>query len=291
MRFTFILSEKAFYPIVVLCRVLAVSRSGFHAWVKRPPSQRDVANRRLAVEVTAVHRESRCTYGSPRVTAELRANGQPVSRNRVARLMRQEGLQARRKRRFKRTTDSNHSNPIAPNIIGRMFFANTPNSVWVTDVKAIWTGEGWLYIAPVIDLFSRKVVGLAMRDSNDTDLALAALNAAVSCRRPAPGLIHHSDRGSPYASDRYRDRLDELKSIASMSRKGDCWDNAVAESFFSTLEHELLADVVFATRAQAARAIREYVHDFFNLRRRHSTIGYVSPIEFELRSHVATVAA
>ncbi len=291
MRFTFILSEKAFYPIVVLCRVLAVSRSGFHAWVTRPPSQRDVANRRLAVEVTAVHRESRCTYGSPRVTAELRANGQPVSRNRVARLMRQEGLQARRKRRFKRTTDSNHSNPIAPNIIGRMFFASTPNSVWVTDVKAIWTGEGWLYIAPVIDLFSRKVVGLAMRDSNDTDLALAALNAAVSCRRPAPGLIHHSDRGSPYASDRYRDRLDELKSIASMSRKGDCWDNAVAESFFSTLEHELLADVVFATRAQAARAIREYVHDFFNLRRRHSTIGYVSPIEFELRSHVATVAA
>jgi len=291
VRFTFILSEKAFYPIVVLCRVLAVSRSGFHAWVTRPPSQRDVANRRLAVEVTAVHRESRCTYGSPRVTAELRANGQPVSRNRVARLMRQEGLQARRKRRFKRTTDSNHSNPIAPNIIGRMFFASTPNSVWVTDVKAIWTGEGWLYIAPVIDLFSRKVVGLAMRDSNDTDLALAALNAAVSCRRPAPGLIHHSDRGSPYASDRYRDRLDELKSIASMSRKGDCWDNAVAESFFSTLEHELLADVVFATRAQAARAIREYVHDFFNLRRRHSTIGYVSPIEFELRSHVATVAA
>ena len=291
MRFTFILSEKAFYPIVVLCRVLAVSRSGFHAWVKRPPSQRDVANRRLAVEVTAVHRESRCTYGSPRVTAELKANGQPVARKRVARLMRQEGLQARRKRRFKRTTDSNHANPIAPNVIGRMFGASAPNRVWVTDVKALWTGEGWLYVAPVIDLFSRKVVGLAMGDHNDTDLALAALNAAVSCRTPAPGLIHHSDRGSPYASDRYRARLDKLESIASMSRKGDCWDNAVAESFFSTLEHEVLTGVFFATHAQAARTIREYIHDFYNLRRRHSTIGYVSPVEFELRSRAAAVAA
>ena len=291
MRFTFILSEKAFYPIAVLCRVLAVSRAGFHAWVKRPPSRRDVANRQLAVQVAAIHRESRCTYGSPRVTAELRANGRPVSRKRVARLMRQQSLQARTKRRFKRTTDSNHANPIAPNVIGRMFGASAPNRVWVTDVKAVSTGEGWLYIAPVIDLFSRQVVGLAMRDRNDTDLALAALNAGVSRRCPAPGLIHHSDRGSPYASERYRDRLDELESIASMSRKGDCWDNAVAESFFSTLTHELLVDVVFTTHAQAARAIEEYINNFYNLRRRHSTLGYVSPIEFELRSHAAALAA
>ena len=291
MRFTFILSEKAFYPVAVLCRVLAVTRSGFHAWVKRPPSQRDIVNRQLAVEITAVHRESRGTYGSPRVTAELRANGQPVSRKRVARLMQQQGLHARLKRRFKRTTDSNHSNPIAPNVIGRMFSASAPNRVWVTDVKAVSTGEGWLYVAPVIDLFSRKVVGLAMRDTNDTDLALAALNAAVSQRSPAPGLIHHSDRGSPYASERYRERLDGLGSIASMSRRGDCWDNAVAESFFSTLEHEVLTDIGFATHDDAARVIQEYIHEFYNLRRRHSTIGYVSPIEFELRSRAAAVAA
>lgn len=291
MKFTFILSEKAFYPIAVLCRVLAVTSSGFYAWVKRAPSKRDVANRQLAVEIAAIHRESRGTYGSPRVTAELRANGRAVSRKRVARLMRHLGLHARHKRRFKRTTDSNHSNPIAPNVIGRMFSASEPNRVWVTDVKAVPTGEGWLYVAPVIDLFSRKVVGLAMRDANDTDLALAALNAAVSQRSPAPGLIHHSDRGSPYASERYRNRLDAIGSIASMSRSGDCWDNAVAESFFSTLEHEVLTDIGFATQDDAARAIEEYINEFYNLRRRHSTIGYVSPIEFELRSHTAAVAA
>ena len=290
MRFAFILVEKAFYPVAVLCRVLAVSRSGFHAWAKRPDSARDVANRQLAVNITAVHRESRGTYGSPRVTAELRASGQPVSRKRVARLMRQEGIKARPKRRFKQTTDSNHSNPIAPNVVDRDFSASEPNRVWVTDVKAVWTGEGWLYIAPVIDLFSRKVVGLAMRDSNDTNLALAALDSAVNQRRPEAGLIHHSDRGSPYASDRYRGRLRDLECTASMSRKGDCWDNAVAESFFSTLVHELLAGVFFATHRQAEHAISDYIDRFYNLRRRHSTLGYLSPIEFELCSHTAMLA-
>ncbi len=291
MRFAFILVEKAFYPIAVLCRVLEVSRSGFHAWAKRPASARDSVNRQLAVSITAIYRESRCTYGSPRVVKELRANGQRVSRKRVARLMNLLGIQARSKRRFKQTTDSNHSNPIAPNVLGRMFSAAAPDRVWVTDVKAIATGEGWLYIAPVIDLFSRRVVGLALRDQNDTGLALAALESAVTQRRPAAGLIHHSDRGSPYASEKYRGRLAELECVASMSRKGDCWDNAVAESFFSTLVHELLADEFYETHRQAERAIRDYIHNFYNLRRRHSTIGYLSPIEFELRSHAAKAAA
>ncbi len=291
MRFAFILVEKAFYPIAVLCRVLAVSRSGFHAWRTRPTSTREVANRQLALTVKAIHRESRGTYGSPRVTAQLRAQGQPVSRKRVARVMNLLGIQARSKRRFKQTTDSNHANPIAPNVVGRMFSATAPDRVWVTDVKAIATGEGWLYVAPVIDLFSRRVVGLALRNQNDTELALAALESAVSQRRPTAGLIHHSDRGGPYASARYRDRLAALECVASMSRKGDCWDNAVAESFFSTLVHELLSREFFATRQQAERAIRDYIHNFYNLRRRHSTIGYLSPIEFELRSHAAKQAA
>jgi transposase InsO family protein len=213
MRFAFILVQKAFYPIAVLCRVLDVSRSGFHAWVQRPASSRAVSNRNLAVEVVAIHRESRCTYGSPRVVKELRANGQTISRKRVARVMNVLGIKARTKRRFKQTTDSNHNNPIAPNVLDREFSACEPNRAWVTDVKAIWTGEGWLYIAPVIDLFSRKVVGLAMRDSNDTNLALAAFNSAVDQRCPSPGLIHHSDRGSPYASERYRGRLAELNAL------------------------------------------------------------------------------
>lgn len=291
MRFTFILAEKAFYPIAVLCRVLKVSRSGFHAWVVRPPSSQEVANRQLTVQVAAIHRESRCTYGSPRITQELRASGQPVSRKRVAHAMKIAGLVARSRKRFKQTTDSKHDDPIAPNILGRMFAAERPNQVWVTDVKAVWTTEGWLFVAPVIDLFSRKVVGLGVRENNDTDLALEALNAAIANRNPAPGLIHHSDRGAPYASKDYRDRLKAVKCLASMSRKGDCWDNAVAESFFSTLVHELLADQPILPMAATERSIREYIDRFYNPRRRHSTIGYLSPLEFELRQQSAALAA
>jgi transposase InsO family protein len=287
VRFTFILAEKAFYPIAVLCRVL----NGFHAWAVRPPPRREVANRQLAVQVAAIHRESRCTYGSPRVTQELRASGQSVSRNRVARTMKIAGLVARPRKRFKQTTDSKHDGPIAPNILGRMFATERPNQVWVTDVKAVRTTEGWLFVAPVIDLFSRKVVGLGVRENNDTALALEALNAAIANRHPAPGLVHHSDRGAPYASKDYRDRLQAVKSLASMSRKGDCWDNAVSESFFSTLVHELLADQPILPMAATERSIREYIEKFYDPRRRHSTLGYVSPIEFELRQQNAALAA
>lgn len=291
MRFAFILVEKAHYPIAVLCRVMQVSRSGFHAWRKRPPSRRDVLDRKLLIEITVSFERSRKAYGSPRVHRDLQADGHAVSRKRVARLMKTGGIVARARRRFKATTDSRHDHPIAPNVINRRFEASHVNRAWVTDVKAIHTREGWLYFAPVLDLCSRRVVGMAFRDSNDTDLALDALNSAISRRVPVPGLIHHSDRGSPYASERYRARLASIDSVASMSRKGDCWDNAVAESFFSTVAHELLSGVSFDTMAEAEAAIREYVTDFYNLYRRHSTLGYVSPIEFELQSHTAALAA
>jgi transposase InsO family protein len=291
VRFAFILAEKAFYPITVRCRVLEVSRSGFHAWVRRQPSQRDRDDAKLAVEVAAVHERSRRTYGSPRVTAELRARGVRVGRKRVARIMRKKGLEARRKRPFRRTTDSAHSNPVAPNLVGRMFSATAPDRVWATDVKAVWTDEGWLYLAAMIDLFSRRIVGWATSARNDTRLAIAALAVAARGRHPRPGLVHHSDRGSPYASEEYRAQLARLGSIASMSRKGDCWDNAVSESFFSTLAAELLDRMRFATQAQATAAIADYIDSFYNLHRRHSTLGYLSPIEFELRSVSAASAA
>ncbi len=291
MRFAFILAEKAFYPIAVLRRVLDVSRSGFHAWARREPSDREREDRRLEVHVVAIHRESRGTYGSPRITEELRANGQPVGRKRVARLMTSAGIEARPRRRFKTTTDSEHGEAIAPNLLGRVFGAERPNQVWVTDVKAVWTTDGWLSVAPVIELCSRRVVGLGIRENNDTDLALAALDDAVARRNPAPGLIHHSDRGAPYASHRYRRRLARIRSLASMSRNGDCWDDAVAESFFSTLVHELLGRLPTRSMAETERVIREYIDTFYNPRRRHSTLGYLSPLEYELRLQSAAIAA
>ncbi len=297
MRFGFILVEKAFYPVTVLCRLLAVSRSGFHAWIKRPPSPRKLQDQVIAAEVNEAFRKSRGTYGSPRMTKEFRANGRRIARKRVARIMREQNLQARPKRRFKTTTDSNHAGPFAPNILRRKFCVDAPNRIWVTDVKAIWTHEGWIYLAPVIDLYSRRVVGHALRDWNDTDLALAAINSAAANRNPPPGLLHHSDRGRPYArpyaSVAYRARLDELECLMSMSRKGNCWDNAVAESFFSTLTHELLLKrhTHFSTRQEAADAVTDYIENFYNTQRRHSSIGYVSPVEYELGLHHAADAA
>lgn len=291
MKFAFILVEKAFYPITVLCRVLGVSRSGFHAWVRRRPSQHFRDDMKLAAHIVAVHERSLRTYGSTRVLEDLKADGMRVSRRRVARIMLNRGLQSRPKRRFVKTTDSAHDKPIAPNILGRMFHTKAPNVAWVTDVTAIPTREGWAYLAVMIDLFSRRAVGWAMSDTNDTHLALKTLGAAIDLRNPAPGLIHHSDRGSPYASDEYRAELQRHGCVASMSRSGDCWDNAVAESFFSTIEFEVLARADFATRAQAKRTLGSYIDGFYNIRRRHSTVNYLSPIEFELRSASTSEAA
>ena len=284
MKFAFILAEKAFYPILVLCELLGVSRSGFHAWQHRPRSARQCSDAQLANQVAAVHKRSRGTYGSPRVHAELRARGVRVGKKRIARLMQEHGIKARSKRRFRKTTDSKHTSPIAPNILAREFAAPAPNRVWVTDVTAIWTLEGWLFLAVILDLYSRRVVGWSVSISNDTMLALAALQAAIAARRPPAGLVHHSDRGSPYASQDYRAALSRHGLVASMSRKGDCWDNAVAESFFGTLKTELVEHELYATHEAARRSIEEYIDNFYNIERRHSFLDYINPIEFELRS-------
>jgi transposase InsO family protein len=274
-----------------MCRLLGVSKSGFYAWRGRPESARSRGDARLAVDIAAVHKRSRGRYGSPRVHAELQARGIGVGRKRVERLMREQGLCARPRRRFRKTTDSQHSNPIAPNLLERNFDASAPNQAWVTDVTYVSTHEGWLYLAVIVDLYARRVVGWAASEANDTTLALAALSMAVARRRPPPGLVHHSDRGSPYASAEYRRALAVEGIVASMSRKGDCWDNAVAESFFSTLKIELVHEQQYATPAAAVTSIGDYIQSFYNPERRHSHLGYLSPIEFELKSQVAALAA
>jgi putative transposase len=291
VKFVFIAAEKAVYPVGVLCDMLEVSRSGYYAWNKRPEPVRAASDARLRAQIAAVHAKSRSTYGSPRVHAELRGKGVRVGKKRVERLMREDGIKARQKRRFRRTTDSNHTHPIAPNVLDREFTVTAPNKVWVTDVTYIATDEGWLYLAAILDLFSRRVVGWATSATNDRTLALDALGQALRARRPAAGLLHHSDRGSPYASEDYREVLRQRGLVASMSRSGDCWDNAVAESFFATLKTELVDHEHYPTRAAAVASIGDYVERFYNPARLHSHLGYKSPIEFELKRQITAVAA
>ena len=286
MKFAFIAAREVAFPVSTMCRVLGVTKSGFYAWKRRPKPERERRDAQLAATVAAVHQRSRRTYGSPRVHRELKARGVRVGKKRVERLMRENGIQGRSKRRFKRTTDSRHGGPIAPNVLDRRFDVSEPNTVWATDVTAIATDEGWLYLAPMLDLCSRRVLAWAASEYNDTVLALEVLREAVRRRRPPRGFLHHSDRGSPYASDDYRAELRACGACQSMSGKGDCWDNAVAESFFATLRAELVDHVRFATRAEALRAIGDYIDNFYNVERRHSHLDYLSPIEFELRSKV-----
>jgi transposase InsO family protein len=284
--------EKANYPVEVLCEVLGVSRSGFYAWKKRPPSKRSKQDAQLAAEVAAAHEKSGKRYGSPRVHRRLRKNDRRVGKKRIERLMRENGLVGRQKRCFRRTTDSNHSYPIAPNVLARDFEPTRPNQAWAGDVTYVATGEGWAYLAVLLDLYSRRVVGWALSTTNDTDLALNALRRAVACRRVLPsGLVHHTDRGSPYASTDYRDAVKVHGMIASMSRTGDCWDNAVAESFFATLRAELVDHETFSTTRAAEQSIGRYIESFYNVERLHSHLDYVSPIEFELKGHIAAIAA
>jgi len=285
-------AEKAQFPVEVLCEVLEVSRSGYYAWRKRLPSAHAKADERLAAEIAATHEKSEGRYGSPRVHRALQKRGIRVARKRVERLMRDRGIVARQKRRFRRTTDSKHSNPIAPNLVQRQFAPATVNRVWAGDVTYIWTSEGFVYLAVLLDLYSRRVVGWAMSDTNDTALALAALQRAVRSRRVVPiGLVHHTDRGSPYASEDYRAALAKHAMVASMSRKGDCWDNAPSESFFATLRVELVDDERYPTDREAEISIGDYIERFYNLERLHSHLDYVSPIEFELKAQVEAAAA
>jgi putative transposase len=282
VKFARIDAEKEHWPVEAQCEVLGVSRSGYYAWKGRPQAPRAKADAELVVEIKAAHKVGRKAYGSPRVHRELRANGRRVGRKRVERLMRREGIVGRKKRRFRHTTDSNHPDPIAPNTLNRTFTVPLPNTAWVTDVTYVWTREGWLYLAAILDLFSRRVVGWAASSNNDRALALDALARATSTRNPDAGLLHHSDRGSVYASADYGDALTKIGAVKSMSRRANCWDNAVAESFFATIKGEMIDHEEYETRAEAIAAIDDYIECFYNTRRRHSAIGYVSPVEFEM---------
>ena len=291
MKFAFISEEKVAFPVAALCRLMAVSPSGFYAAQERPRSLHARRDDKLTEQVVEAHAASKGRYGSPRVHAELKAAGEQVGRKRVARLMREKKLAARMRRRFRTTTDSKHDFPIAPNVLERDFTASAPDRAWVTDITFLWTAQGWLYLAVILDLFSRRVVGWATSQNVDRHLALAALDTALARRRPAAGLVHHSDRGSTYASSDYRKALDARGLECSMSRKGDCWDNAVAESFFSTLKRELEGIDDFESRAGATLSIGDYIDGFYNIQRRHSAINYTSPVEFELIHSVKRAAA
>ena len=263
------------------CRLLEIPRSSYYAHCRRRSSKRARSDELLAVHVHAIHARSRRRYGSPRVMRALRKRGIRVGKKRVARLMREQALVARPKRRFRVTTNSDHRHPIAPNLLQRNFSASAPDRVWVGDITYIWTREGWMYLAVLIDVYSRRVVGWAMRPYLSRELAIEALRRALELRRPPPGLIHHTDRGSQYASDDYRDLMKTAAIRPSMSRRGDCLDNAMAESFFSTLEHELQRDTIFESRAQALWGVADYIENFYNRERLHSALDYESPIDYE----------
>jgi transposase InsO family protein len=274
-------AHRTEFPVAVMCAVLKVSRSGYYAWCRRPVCLRRQQEQALREQIRTIHCDSRGTYGSPRVWRDLRDQGHGCGRHRVARLMRKDGLRAKVKRRFKATTDSRHQLPVAANLVSRAFNPEAPNRLWAGDITYIWTAEGWLYLAVVLDLFSRTVAGWAMAERMSRSLAMDALRMAVARRRPGVGVIHHSDRGSQYASADFQALLATHGMRCSMSRKGDCWDNAPVESFFGTLKQELVFHERYATRAQARQSIFDYIERFYNRRRRHSSLGYMSPASFE----------
>ena len=280
MRFGFIHAEKAF-PVAAMCRLFGVTRQGYYAYAKRPPSARVVQDAALCEQVRRVFDESGQSYGSPRVLRDLRSRGMRVSKRRVERTMRSLGLTPPTPRRHRTTTKRNPAHPVAPNELARDFAATRPNERWVTDITYVWTNEGWAYVAVLLDLFSRAVVGWALDSTLSTRLPLAALDSAISRRRPSAGLMHHSDRGCQYTSAQYREELARLKITVSMSRKGNCWDNAVAESFFATLKNELVYRRTWSSRLELRTAVFEYIEVFYNRRRLHSALDYKSPATVE----------
>lgn len=284
MKYRFIREHQHLHDVSLMCELLEVSRSGFYASKTRPVSRHEIEDRELLEAITNAFEKSRRTYGSPRITMELRKQGLLCSRNRVARLMREHGLVARNKRRRKpQTTDSKHGHPVAENILNRDFTADGPNQVWVSDITYVATEEGWLYVGTVMDLFSRKIVGWSMADSLHRNIVISALKMAILRRNPQPGLIHHSDRGSQYASDDYQKLLKIHGMVCSMSRKGNCWDNAVMESFYSTYKVEAMYETkrTFIDRDEARQATFDYIELFYNVKRRHSSLNYESPTSFE----------
>jgi transposase InsO family protein len=289
-RFRFVDAERARHPVVRLCRVLGVSPSGFYAWRGRSPAPRARANEALTAEIREVHARSRGTYGAPRVHAELRATGRRASRKRVARLMRLEGITGRGRRPARRTTIPDPA-ARAEDLVKRDFRPAAPDRLWVADITYIRTLEGWLYLAIILDAFSRRVVGWALADHLRTELALDALRMAIDDRRPAAGLVHHTDRGCQYTAADYAALLAGRGIAQSLGRPGTCWDNAVAESFFATLKIELVDRYAWPTRRQARTAVFEFIEGFYNRQRRHSTLGYLSPAAFEADYHAADSAA
>lgn len=285
MSFRFIEDHRDSYPVRLMCTVLGVSAAGYYAWRERPASTRATGNAALLATIRQVHQDSGGRYGSPRVHAALRLQGRGVSRGRIERLMHRHGIRAiMAPPRRVRTTDSRHGLPVAPNLIQRDFVAAAANRIWLADITYIPTAEGWLYLAAVMDLFSRKIVGWAMRDHMQVELASSALAMAIRQQRPQAGLIHHSDRGVQYASQDYRAVLSSAGITASMSRKADCYDNAPMESFFHTLKTELVHHRQYNTRAEAQHDIFAFIEGFYNRTRLHSAIGYIAPIEMELKA-------
>jgi putative transposase len=291
MRFQFIREHLGEFEVAVMCRVLEVTRAGFYAWRKRAPGPRALEEAALRQKATAIFEASRRTYGHRRIRAALHAQGVVCGLKRVARLMKKWGMQVEVKRKFRVTTDSKHGLPIAENLLNRQFNVEIPNRYWVSDITYIWTDEGWLFLATTMDLYSRKLVGWAMDDHMRAELVIDALQMAIVTRAPGPGLIHHSDRGSQYASKDFRAVLDRHGMVASMSRKGDCWDNAVMESFYRTLKVERVRRERYQDRRQAKSAVFEFIEAFYNTIRIHSTLDYLSPAEFERTNRASTEAA
>jgi transposase InsO family protein len=282
VKYAFIKEHLTSFPIDVTCRVLQVSRSGYYAWRKREPSRRAQRRQRLAARIKTIHDDNRRIYGSPRVHQALTRQGETVSVNTVAKIMKDSRIKAKTKRKFTpRTTDSRHHQPVAENVLNREFDTAKPDCKWATDITYIPTDEGWLYLAAVIDLCSRKVVGWSMASHMKSELVSDALEMAITRRQPGSGLLHHSDRGVQYASDHYQHLLASQGMTISMSGKGDCWDNACVESFWATLKNELVHHEQYQTHEQARASIFEYIEVFYNRKRLHSSIGYMSPEAFE----------
>jgi putative transposase len=286
VKYAFIAAHQAQFSISLMCRVLKIARSGYYQWLTQPLSERERVNTALTAAIQAAHAASRRTYGSPRIYRELKAQGIVCGRHRVARLMRRAGIVVRPRRRYKATTNSKHDHPVAPNVLNREFSATRPNEKWLTDITYVPTRQGWLYLAVVLDVYSRLIVGWALDTTLDQSLVLSALRMALVHRCPPSGLLHHSDRGSQYAARTYQRVLKAHGVTVSMSSTGNCYDNAMMESFFATLKAECVTDT-YATRIEAQHAIVDYIAVWYNRQRRHSSLDYVSPATFEAAYHRA----
>ena len=279
------------FPVTMMSRLFSVSRSGFYTWLKHKPSRRSQEDDRLKVAIKAAHKRTREGYSARRLQPELAADGFVAGRDRIARLRRELGIRCRQKRKFKATTNSNHNLPLAENVLDQTFTPNAPDKIWVADITYIPTGEGWLYLAGVKDVFTCELGGYAMAERMTQELVAQAMFRAVQQKRPAPGLIHHSDRGSQYCSHNYQQLLEQFGMTASMSRRGNCYDNAPMESFWGTLKNELVHHCRYATRAEAEASIREYIEIFYNRQRRHSRLGYLAPAVFAKNFSLLKAAA